>query len=432
MSEGQPVQGVQGGVIARIVVVMALLPAVYAFERSAYYGMRAVLFLHMNRELGMSPSDTSVVYKFVSIFGLATVILGGLLCIVLRPAIVAAVGAAIGIAGYGAMAIASDKTVLWGALFVLGLGQGLFKPALLAHAARELPFPRFHLRGAAFVALYAAINSGALTGTSGGALAAATSPSTSFAVSLVLAIVAFVICVVVMGADLFVKVNAPRAPTPPAGRVVLAGLLLCTALLPYHAAQGVGADIQFDALRSAPSSFGMLQTLNPVIVFIVCIVAFLVLTGLHFTRVGDLSPWIVGAGLVVFALGTAPLMMATTAGSGSSTALVGLSVVVMAIGEALVGPLGMSRVLGDIPPRFVGLAASVWLLFAGAASWAGSGMAAAWRAAAPVMFVGVVVVCLVIGVAVLALSRYALRNVYAPATEAAPESGAEPEPVAEL
>ena len=41
------------GAIARIVLLFMLLPATFAFERMAYYGMRAMLFLHMSSELGM-------------------------------------------------------------------------------------------------------------------------------------------------------------------------------------------------------------------------------------------------------------------------------------------------------------------------------------------------------------------------------------------
>jgi dipeptide/tripeptide permease len=403
--------------IVRVVLLFMLLPAAFAFERMAYYGMRAMLFLHMSSDLGMRPADAGRVYSYTAIVGLFTVFLGGGLCVVLRPGIVLAAGAALGILAYGILAAADSAGGVWIAMSLLVLAQGLFKPAVLAHAARELPYPRFHLRAALFVALYAAINSAALTGASSGALAAARGSSASFVLSIVLASIGLVVALGTAGVDLFVKPNTPLESPLRAGRVALGGAVLIALMVPYHLSMGVGGALEMNVMRAAsPSSYGMLQSLNPFVVMGTCALVLAACIALHLTRVRDLSLYGIGTGVAILAVAAAPLMIAAMSSGppSDSTWLVGISVVGMAIGEAIAGPLVMCRVVGDIPPRFTGLAAAAWLSTSAGMAWIGSALSGAFPDGTKIIFSVSIVACLIVGIAVVALTGYLTRVFYEP------------------
>ena len=410
------------GAIARIVLLFMLLPATFAFERMAYYGMRAMLFLHMSSELGMPTADASRVYTVTAGVGIVTVLVGGALCIVLRPSLVVAAGALLGIVAYVLLAASGSTASLWFALLILSLGQGLFKPAVLAHAARELPHPRFHLRAALFVSLYSAINSAALMGSSSsGALAAVRGTGVSFVLSIVLASIGLVVALGAGGVDLFVKPNTPPSSPLRAGKVAIGAAVLVVALLPYHMAMSAESAMEFSVLRAAgASSYGMLQTLNPVVVMGTCFLLFATFLALHFTKVRDLTLYGVGIGVTILALAAAPTMIAAVSGSslGDLSWLVGLSIVGMAVGEAIAGPLAMSRVVGDLPPRFTGLAAGVWLATSAGAGWLSSLVGSVAPAANKIVLALSVVACLVVGIALVALTGYLKRNLYEPASGA--------------
>ncbi len=298
--------------IVRVVLLFLLLPAAFAFERMAYYGMRAMLFLHMSSDLGMHTAEAGRVYSITALAGLFTVFLGGGLCVVLRPGIVLVAGAALGIVAYGILTAAGSVGGVWAAMLLLSLAQGLFKPAVLAHAARELPHPRFHLRVALFVALYASINSAALVGTSGSSLAASRGACVSFVLSIVL----------VehrprgrAGAgrrgSLRQTEHPTRVPAPrrPRGAGRSAADRRDGALSHCH---GPGRRPRDDrsAQRLAQQRTVWCSRSNPFVVMGTCGLVFAAFVALHFTRVRDLTLYAVGTGVAILAVAAAPLMIA--------------------------------------------------------------------------------------------------------------------------
>ncbi len=410
--------------MARLIALFLLLPATFALDRVAYYGMRSVLSLHLLRGLGASTADIGTLMSASFIAGAFTVFLGGLACLVLRPSIVMAAGAAIGVIAYGVLSLSSSVPVVWAAVLLLALGQGLLKPAVFAVAIVELPWPKEHLRSALVVLLYATTNAGALSGSSGSSFVATHSgEAVSFALSSGLALVSVVLALGVVAVDFVTRRPQPEPGPRPGAAVAGAGVLLF-ATLPYYAAMSLAGAYQFEVLRAsgvATASYASVFSLNPLTVMLVSAPLFIGLIIVHLTKVRVSSLFGVGAGLTLFALAMTPLLLSS--GPSNALLLVGSASVGMAVGEALVGPLMISRALGDIPPRFIGLAAAVVFAVSYGVGTLVDMLATAWSKGLPVLVALSAVACLITGLAVLALTPLMVRRLYTPP---AAQPGTEP------
>lgn len=403
--------------MVRRLALFLLLPGSFALERLAYYGMRSVLSLHLMRNLGASAASMGQVYTAIGVANILAVLVGGAVCIVIRPSIVLAVGSIIGVLAYGLLSISSSMALVWLAVLILAMGQGLLKPAAFALAASELPFPNEHLRSALMVLMYGATNLSALAGSSGsGAVAVRTGESVSFAIATGFAVVGVLLAAAVVALDYLAKRDSEPEPGPAAGGVAAGSGILLAFALPYYAAMGLSGGYQFDVLQRSgvgAAYMGSLYAINPVTVLLTTGVLFLVFLVLHFARVRLSSLFGIGGGLVIYALGATPLLLVTTFPSSAMLG-VGASAVAMAVGESFVGPLLLSRVVGDVPPRFAGVAAGALLSVSYGVSWIADAAARPWPAAAGVLLSLTVVVCLVVGVLLLAITRRLERRLYAP------------------
>ncbi len=413
--------------MSRRIALFLLLPAAFAFERLAYYGMRSVLALHLMRNLGQSYHGIGQIYSAMAIASVFTLLIGGALCVGLRPSIVLALGSIIGVVGYGLLSISSSVALVWAGVLVLSLGQGLLKPAAFALAASEQPLPREHLRSALFVLMYGATNLSALAGTSGsGAIASHAGESASFGVATGFAVVGVLLAAGTTAVDFLMKQSEAAEPGPSAGRAVAGGAILLGCAVPYYATMGLSSSYQLPLLRSGGVSMSSIATfymLNPVTVLLATGVLFVVLIVLHFTRVKVSAVSGIGIGLAIYAAGATPLLLASTFPGGVFLA-VGASAVVMAVGESLVGPLLLSRVIGDIPPRFAGLVAGTLLAVTYGVNWLSDVVANAWPVATSTLLALAVLACLLVGVTLLVLASAIRRRFYEPS--AAESKGALP------
>jgi dipeptide/tripeptide permease len=405
--------------VLRRIALFLLLPGAFALERLAYYGMRSVLSLHLMRNLGATAASMGQIYAAIGIANIFAVLVGGAVCILIRPSIVLLVGSIIGVLGYGLLSISSSVALVWLAILILSMGQGLLKPAAFALAASELPFPHEHLRSALMVLMYGATNLSALAGSSGsGAIAVRTGENVSFALATGFAVVGVLLAAGAAAVDYLVKRDSEPEPGPSAGGVAAGGGILLALALPYYSTMGLAGSYQFEALQraGATGSMAALYAINPVTVLLTTGVLFVVFLVLHFTRVRVSSLFGIGSGLAIYALGATPLLLVTTFPSSAMLG-VGASAVAMAVGESLVGPLLLSRVVGDIPARFAGVAAGVLLAVSYGVSWIADAISRPWPAATGILLSLGVVVCLAVGVLLLAITPMMGRRFYAPPAE---------------
>jgi POT family proton-dependent oligopeptide transporter len=134
-------------------------------ERFGFYTMMAILVLFLQAKFGLSAGKAGEIYSwfYFSIYALALV--GGILADATRKyKLVILLGIVIMFAGYIIMAIPGmTLTVTIAGLFIIALGNGLFKGNLQAVVGQMYDDPKYaKLRDSAFMIFYMGINVGAL------------------------------------------------------------------------------------------------------------------------------------------------------------------------------------------------------------------------------------------------------------------------------
>ncbi|MCC6898582.1 MAG: hypothetical protein IT377_06385 [Polyangiaceae bacterium] len=343
----------------RVALVLTLLPAVLGVERWAYWMSRGVLFMHL-RDIGVAPGSVGTIMTAQVLANTLLVVLGGVVAIAAGPVLPLISGVAISVVGYALIAASDGTAMVWIGMAVLGLGQGLSKPAFFAVAAAELAHPREQLRALAFVLLYAVLNASALTSsTAAGVVTARMGATAVFVTAAGAAAVGAVLAAGLGVAWFFTRRGAVTAPSPlRTGRVLWGALGLIALAAPYVAQLTLVSSLSFDA--AASGSLSWLTMINPVAVILGSCLVMGVLVVLHLRQVELPALLVVAAGLCLAGLSAVPLMLARTSvwAAVASEGTLGLA-------EVLVGPFAMARVIGDVPRRFQALVMSAWFVVSG-------------------------------------------------------------------
>ncbi len=356
----------------RAAVLIALCVGVVAAERAAYYGMRSILPIHLMSDTS-SASEAMKQLGYVTAFGALTPIVGGALAILLRAPLTAAAGVVIMLFGYVMLPFSDGPFVASLGIGIIALGGGLLKPTLYGLCADELSHRHSYLRAAAFVTMYGAVNlSALLSTTSAGALSAATDTKPVLIGAAALIVLAFLLTVAVAIVDYALrdKRPEPEAGDPPGRRAALLAAGLMILAVPYGLALSLTGDF-WEALSSAgapATRIGALLKLNPLVVVLCDAVLLAALVILHFLRARFSPLYLGGAGLCIVGLGATPYLLAVSMGSPSELT-VSVALALMAVGEAVAGPVLFSVAVGHLPQRFASLGAGVWLAAASVPSF---------------------------------------------------------------
>jgi len=416
----------------RRIASFLLLPPVVFFEAVAWYGAMTVLMLYLTGDaleggLQMGYDQAGMLYGVLRLLWIGGALLAGLIGIALGAHFALVLGLVTAMAGIVAMGIASDTTVIV-PMILAGVGIGLYRPSVHAAAARSFGHPAEHLRNALFVLLWATMNLGAFVGP---LLSGAV--RTSFAYRHVFHLCGGILLLSALFAGglgvAMLVFRRTDGDTPPRSRpfhapvLLLAIGVLVVVLIPWT---GYGALISMQMMSVAeldPSlDMEVLFNLNPAVVVLTSVLLVPALLILHFTRVQLPTLMIVGLGLLLVGVGAVPLLLAPMFGP---TPLLLVSIVVMAVGETLCGPLLISRLAGDQHWRLATLVVGVWIAATSGMGallntltvrpgFSAASQAVGWTTAGTALLAGVV----------LMAAAYPLRKVIAP-PEAA---GDEPQP----
>ncbi len=412
---------------ARALILCGLCIAVLSLERFSYYGMRSVLPLRLMD----SAAPANQVFKQLSLvttFGALCPLLGGLLAVALRAPLTAAAGMLVMLVGYVLLPLSSGTGGALAGFGIVVLGGGLLKPAVYGLCASELSHRHSALRVAVFVALYGGVNVAALLATTGsGAVSRAANTTPVLVAALAVCVVALVLSLAVVGVDFGLrnKRPAPEADDPDPGRGLLFAAALLLVSVPYGLALGLSGDFWEVLVKAglSASRVGALVSINPIVVTLCSAVLLCGLVVLHFTGARFSMLYLPAAGLCVVALGATPYVAAAGMGA-TSEVTVSAAIVLMAIGEAMVGPVLLGLAVGHVPRRFAPLAAGVWLATAYIPSYLMHlvfGDAPGARTALLALCAGA---CLVCGLGALAVAHRVARFLR-PEPPAAAETGAD-------
>lgn len=401
----------------RAILACVILPVIYGLERTAYYGMRSVLYVHAVQERGMEAERVRELMHTFAFSTYAFAVVGGLVAIGIGPRYTLAIGAAIACAGFSLLVADVDLLI---ALVPIAIGIGMLKPCLWAAAADALPDPQESARNALAVGLYFAINAasflatlaapqfGRQTGSYDGVfVACAAMMSFVFALALALAV-----------AHTLSGRGQIRTETPFRWEPLLGVAALFAVSLPYFLSIDMGASLALTG--SDRTAVGQLLALNPVFVSVTCAPLLLAMIALALTGTRAPTLVLVGGGMVVAALGVVPLILLPPEG-----AVLLAGVAVMAMGEAVVGPLMASRVVGGLHRRLVTLVYGVFLLGVAVGNSISGVLHEAPEKWLPAIAGAIVFVTIMCGVLVIAL--HLARSFLWPANETgSPEPEAEP------
>jgi POT family proton-dependent oligopeptide transporter len=407
----------------RVLTILALLAMVF-LERFAYYGFRAFFVMELVRSANTSVASAAQIATGFTIFAQLTPVLGGALALAIRARPTALAGALVASLGYAAMGASGNPLV---GVIGVALGAGLLRPCLWAIAAEELAREtapsgadpadtpksprRFPAMAAAAVLLGVSIEVGALLAAP---TAAVVLDKWGFAAVSYLEAAEMFACAIVAAVVLFAPAIAraapgspelspyraagARAPAPPREGGLADGIagvaLLLAAIAPYMISQSLtGPDPR--VLGLSPREIGFLYSVNPVVAIGagVCLaIAFVVIAaGRHTVPL----PSLVGAALVVYAVGVG------FAAAASSVAAYVVSGAITGLAEAAIGPIALAYAALVAPPRGAPLVLGVWFLLSGALGQMGARLDSA---RGPVL-VGLALLCVISGCILLVTGR---------------------------
>jgi len=336
-----------------------LLPVAAACDGAAYYGIRGVLFVFL-LEAGQDPESIGVMLAAAGIVSLIATAVAGGLAIAVGPWVGGALGAAAMALGALALCVMPPETAGLGVLLV-SAGHGALRVSVLGAAARAFAdFRTEQLRNVVFLGIYGATNlAAALSGA-----ATELTAELAFLCATAFAMGAGAVLAGLGGAVLATREDAEPEEEAPKREghshlLVIGGVLLLSAL-PWITYQG-GFGVLSELIREAPggvSGHRWLFALNPMVVAGVCALLAGVAVVLHVTKVRVPNLVAIGVGFVFVSAGLVTLLGADSIEDG----VVLPAVILMSVGEVLVGPLLLSRIAGDLPKRFPTLALAAFFL----------------------------------------------------------------------
>jgi dipeptide/tripeptide permease len=321
-------------------------------------------------DLGMESDAASGVHAWLQGISLGAVLLGGLLAAGTGPLITLILGIALSVVGFALLPFV-DASLVMVPVVMLALGQGLKRPSLWAAAAQPFGYPREHLRSVSILLTYVGFNLGALVA-SPLAQAVRDAAGTRMVLFIAAGLMALAALLAAgVGAAWLVRrdqvAREQEAPRPAQGRVLLGAVVLAVlAFLPTLCWQR-SWDLQMNVLDGLEGrvSWDLFFAINPSVVITVGLLVAGILAGLHFVRVRLPAMALVGLGLLLLGLGTAPLLLP---GIGATLPALLASAAVLSIGEVLAIPLFTSRLVGDVHGRLAPLLIAVWLALTGGGS----------------------------------------------------------------
>lgn len=351
---------------ARRYSAIAVLPAIAMLHRLGTWTARAELWSHLS-ELGVEADRLGGLYEAQHYVVAGFTLVGGALSVVMGPLPVLLLGLTLSAFAFGLMpeASAGGAEVL---MMLQGAGSGIARPALWAAAV--LPFGRPHEAGrnGLLALMWASMNVAAFcapwisdrltwvgNGDAGFVFAAVMSGTC--------AALAAPLCLL----WLTTRTAAPGDGEPePAYRLdwPVLGVACATIVLvavPWGGLMSVWGPLSRHVYSAAPGSFGpeIWMGVNPVLVIWAAGLLAAVFLLLSLTRRNVPTLLLAGPGLVLLAVGVGMLSFEPVR---TSVAGLGCGLVVMTLGEALAGPLLISRVVGDLHFRVVGMVMALWLV----------------------------------------------------------------------
>jgi dipeptide/tripeptide permease len=391
----------------RRLLTFIALPLLIGLDRLAYYSARAVLAVYMSTGLGIESSAAMAEYRQITALMVLTPIIGGLLAVGVGPRITLMAGALFAAIGYVTIPLVPAAALLI-PLVTLAIGQGLIRPSVFAIVGSELGGRHEPWRNALCALLYLAVNVGsALAPLIGSSFAAKAGFASVFYLSGGLTVLVAVLAAGIAAVQRF----GPPPDEEPRDRGVELGVLVLLVLsASYLSGLGTVSDVQFGALEraaAASSNPSFMYTLNPIIVSGATLVLAVVLVVLAVTKIWVPTLPIIGAGMIVFAIGVVPLLFSGADAPGGVVASIALT----ALGESLVGPLLLSRVSADTQPRFATLVVALWMVASGALGWLPSFLSMRTGPAVYLM-IQCLLGCTLGGVALIALHRAIARHLF--------------------
>lgn len=354
-------------------LTFGLLPLVVLCDAFAWYAMSAGLTPRLI-ELGLAFDDVKSLRTLMQWVILGGTLVGGVAAVGVGPWVLLVLGAMLTALGIGVMGLVPGA--VYPAVVLAAVGHGLMRPAIYGAAARAFALPYEHVRNALFVLLWGSMNLGALLGPM---LATSGQGSLGFAPVAFVATAVMLFAVPVAGAVGLVHLLSMRGEKPEPGFAVqgrhliaVAGVILVLAV-PWGM-YGLSYEALWHAVEGLPHEEQQAwMSFNPVAVGIFAALLCAAFVLMHLLRAKVPTLLFAGIGLVLVAAGAALLAVA---GSDGTIALV-LGLILLSLGEVLAGPLLLSRIAGDMPPRLVCAAPALWFVATGLVNHAAFALAGA-------------------------------------------------------
>jgi POT family proton-dependent oligopeptide transporter len=349
----------------RAILLFCALPLLVGLERLAHYAARSGLGFYIASPtpggLGMPMTSVGSIFAQLALFSVLSPIAGGLVAMGVGPAATLGIGAFIAAAGYTVLG-AGEASTLSLAVILIAAGTGMCRPSGLALAASELKDRSEPVRSALFFLLYAAINLGAVLGPlAAGFGTSAAGSRVVFGIAAGVALVAAFLAGGLAAALRFAQGSPRASSTPLNGRALMGVALLWAALAPSILMQAAESLTQA-TLFGGPgwASNTVINAVSPMVVVAVCLggcAALLVISSISRWTIPTLV--LIGAGLVAWGLASG-LLAAAPRGGDLLPLLIAVAVI-SAAGEAVVGPLSLSRAAAIGAPRLSTLIVGGWL-----------------------------------------------------------------------
>jgi len=388
------------------------------WERFSYFAVLSVLALNLNERLLLSQGQASTLAGSFAALSYLTPLLGGWLADrFFGAARTILLGAFFLLAGYLALMPASIAAT-YGAIGLLALGSGLFKPSFTAWLSSEAGEPGSAQRPASFRWLFFCVNlAAAIAPLCIGTVQAQRGFAAAFAVCA-LSMLLCLACIAVrfhrsLGSEHIAKRAADEA-RPGAGPWALAVLCLPSIAFFVVFSQSMGAlvfwardriDRTLGGWLSAPIPPAMTLAIVPVLALCLSPMLDLLLRRTGQRAMHPPSTLLAAALLfTILSAGTLCLPELAQPQATHSAAWLLASYVFLTMGELLLVPLSLSLLDSLAPPRWRATYAGLYYLAIAVGSQLGSDLARLWGALAPARYFALV--ALIPLVAMLPLLRY--------------------------
>lgn len=331
--------------MSRYALAFITLPLVVVFERMAYYAMRVVLPMWLLRDQHLTGPTAAELRDEMGLYMGLAVLLGGVVALVIGPRLTALAGALLMAGGYVALAL-TDASSVHLLRWLLIVGSGLYQPAVYACAGQAMRGQAETRWALFFLVLALSTNLGAFFGSTMGGLFVG-----NYSGAFILSAVAATLAAGTLAGFSLIRRTEEQARTETNHKLRIGIAILWVAILPSlllmaHADHIVVTRVEPSALASTLGA----GTAVGFIVILVLIAGFLFVANQARRVVLPL----IGGGLLLCAVGIAPLLIGGTAANTAS-------VVLLAPCGVLIGQIGLARISVGTKERMSTAIVAVWL-----------------------------------------------------------------------